>query len=221
MHSTTNPVRLQGCHLRHGRFIHLDQVSPYLALVPFPKSTGPNVNSIESNSIIIAACVPTIAPLIELTVGRRILSTDKYSNTGRTGQTPNRGYGNGYGHNSRAAQDKSQMHQDDSTKNGSTGTGGTANRKAKAWLSAINVERSYHQCSIQRGSDDELRGLDPSPTMLDVEEGYGIAMQSGIQRRDDVIIEYGKWPASGAPSMVEEEHELDLEHTVPERKTST
>lgn len=58
--------------------------------------------------------------------------------------------------------------------------------------------------------------------MLDVEEGYGIAMRSGIQRRDDVIIEYGKWP-SAAPSVVEEEHDQDhdLEHREPERKRST
>lgn len=164
--------------------------------------------SIESNSIIIAACVPTIAPLIEITLGRRILSTDKYSNTGRTGQTP--GYGNS------RVQDKSQG-KEDPIQGGGGGGGGTANaanRKAKAWLSAINVERSYHQCSIQRGSDDELRGLDPSPTMLDVEEGYGIAMRSGIQRRDDVIIEYGKWP-SGTPSVLEEEHDL------PRRKDSS
>lgn len=50
--------------------------------------------------------------------------------------------------------------------------------------------------------------------MLDVEEGYGIAMRNGvgIQRRDDVIIEYGKWP-SAPPSVLEEE--------MPERKGSS
>lgn len=54
--------------------------------------------------------------------------------------------------------------------------------RARAWLSAINIEQSYHQCSIQRAgsSHGSMENLNPS--------------EEGIQRRDDVIIEYGQWP---------------------------
>ncbi|ODM14610.1 hypothetical protein SI65_09955 [Aspergillus cristatus] len=62
-------------------------------------------------------------------------------------------------------------------------------KRARAWLSAINIEQSYHECSIQRGSSsgslEGVEGLTPT------EEGV---FGNGIQRRDDVIIEYGRWP---------------------------
>lgn len=50
-------------------------------------------------------------------------------------------------------------------------------KRARAWLSVINVEQSLHECSIQRGSNasqDDMEGLTPT------EEGSGM----GIQRRD-------------------------------------
>lgn len=138
--------------------------------------------SIESNTIIIAACVPTIAPLIEVTLGKRFLATtDKdRSNTDRLAQI----HGRTRGQNQSQNQEQRQAH--------------IGRTKAKAWLSSINVERSYHQCSIQRGSDEELRGLDPSLTPLALEEGFGTVVRSGIQRRDDVIIEYGRWPETNS-----------------------
>jgi len=60
-------------------------------------------------------------------------------------------------------------------------------------LSAINIEQSYHECSVQRGSNsgrsqEDLQNLTPT------EEGSALGNGNGIQRRDDVIIEYGRWP---------------------------
>lgn len=157
-----------------------------------PLSSGPrpiyiftNRRSIESNAIIIAACVPTIAPLVEMILGKRFFgSTDKYpSNTDRLAHIHGRARG------------ESQPYSQNQVKASS------GRSKAKAWMSSINVERSYHQCSIQRGSDEDLHGLNPSPTLLALEEGYGTVLRDGmrgIQRRDDVIIEYGRWPETNS-----------------------
>ena len=118
-----------------------------------------NTTSIESNTIIIAACVPTIAPLIEITLGKRILnSTDKDSGSNRQlqAQPP--------------AQTPGQVQA-------------TQHNRAHAWLSSINVEQSSHQCSVQRASwgNASLEGCD-------ADDG------SGIQRTDDFVIEYQRWP---------------------------
>lgn len=125
--------------------------------------------SIESNTIIIAACVPTIAPLIEITLGKRVLST--------TERDSNRTESNR--HITRPQQ--VYIHQNQ--------------KRARAWLSAINIEQSYHECSVQRGgsagrSQEDLEGLTPTEDAFEDRNRSG----SGIQRRDDVIIEYGRWP---------------------------
>lgn len=123
-------------------------------------------NSIESNTIIIAASVPTIAPLIERTLGRRVLGTS------RTTEKDDRTESNR--HLARPQAQQVQINQNQ--------------KRARTWLSAINIEQSYHECSIQRGSSsgslEGVEGLTPT------EGVFG----NGIQRRDDVIIEYGRWP---------------------------
>lgn len=57
--------------------------SPLFTQQTLDKDTNTNENSIESNVVIIASCIPTLQPILELILGRRSLSSYSNNSSGK------------------------------------------------------------------------------------------------------------------------------------------
>lgn len=125
--------------------------------------------SIEGNSIIIAACIPTLQPLFDLVFGRRVF-----------GSTGDKGYGS-YKYGSRSGM-KTPQHVELSSNMGS-----------KAGNSSKHRKMGISDVTIGKDSQESILGSDHGNPVL----GHGAVQQHGggggngwIQRTDDVTISF-------------------------------
>lgn len=77
-HTHHQPKRYTHINRRHRRTRHVDQVRPSLVYF-YENKYRPNKCSIESNVVIIASCIPTLQPVLELILGKR--TTSSYNNS--------------------------------------------------------------------------------------------------------------------------------------------
>lgn len=75
-HTHQQPKRNTNINRRHRRTRHVDKVRPSLR---YDNKHRPNKCSIESNVVIIASCIPTLQPVLELILGKR--TTSSYNNS--------------------------------------------------------------------------------------------------------------------------------------------